>query len=297
MTTPTAAVATAPAPERALAPTAPAVPAACAPHVHAALPATPASVLRTRPRLLLGLVALFIALATSAALWGGRVLLTWDEPVQRWVEAHRTHALDTVFLDFSRAGATVTVLVLGTLAAIVTWRRCRAVGTALLVATFSRPLIEYVLKLSVDRPRPDLHRLVVGTGPSFPSGHVMAAVALWGLLPLVVSLYTRRRALWWASVVVAAVMILGIAASRVYLGVHWLSDVTGGLVFGSFFLLGVEAVLTRQHTRYPCGLLGSPPTSTSADTGRWSDSSANTGNPGSPNRGTEIDTTSTPVDA
>jgi len=299
MTTPTAAVASAPAPERALAPAAPAhaVPAGRPAHVHADLPATPASVLRARPRLLFGLGALFLALATSARLWGGRVLLTWDEPVQRWVEDHRTHALDRVFLDFSRAGATVTVLVLGTLAAIVTWRRCRAVGTALLVATFSRPLIEYVLKLSVDRPRPDLHRLVVGTGPSFPSGHVMAAVALWGLLPVVVSLYTRRRGLWWASVVVAGVMILGIAASRVYLGVHWLSDVTGGLVFGSFFLLGVEAVLTRQHARYGCGLGDGASTSTSADTGRWSDSSANTGNPGSPNRGTEIDATSTPVDA
>jgi undecaprenyl-diphosphatase len=296
MTTTTAAIAV-PAP----APAATLPPLAAPPrrrHVHTALPATPASVLRTRPRLLAALGALFLALAASAAVRSGSLLLTWDAPVQRWVEAHRTPGLDTVFLTFSRFGATVTVLVLGSLTALVTWRRCRAVGTALLVATFSRPILEYWLKLAVDRPRPDLHRLVVGTGPSFPSGHVMAAVALWGLLPLVVSLYTRRRGVWWASVVVSAVMITGIAASRVYLGVHWLSDVTGGLVVGAFFLLGVEMVLTRQHTRHPCGLLGDPqpPVSSAAVTGRWSDSSANTGNPGSPNRGTEISVTSTPSD-
>jgi undecaprenyl-diphosphatase len=245
-------------------------------HVHADPPATPSSVLRPRPRLLLALGALFLALATGAAVEGGQVLLTWDLPIQRWVEAHRTPTLDQVFLTFSRAGATVTVLVLGTLLGAVAWRRCRAVGTVLLLATFSRPLIEFTLKLAVDRQRPDLDRLVVGTGPSFPSGHVMAAVALWGLLPLIVSLYTRRRGLWWASVVVSAVMVLGIAASRVYLGVHWFSDVTGGLVAGTFFLLGVEAVLLRLHTRRPCDLLaaGQPPvsTSSSAAIGTWSDS-------------------------
>ena len=50
------------------------------------------------------------------------------------------------------------------------------------------------IKAIVDRDRPDLERLVNGTGPSFPSGHVMAAAALWGLVPLVVTLYTREPA-------------------------------------------------------------------------------------------------------
>lgn len=269
-------------------------------HVHAHPPATPTSVLRSRPRLLLALGALFLALATGAAVEGGLVLLTWDLPIQRWVEAHRTPALDQVFLTFSRAGATVTVLLLGTLAAAVTWRRCRAVGTVLLLATFSRPLIEFTLKLVVDRPRPDLERLVVGTGPSFPSGHVMAAVALWGLLPLIVSLYTRRRALWWASVVVAGVMVFGIAASRVYLGVHWFSDVTGGLVAGTFFLLGVEAVLVRLHTGQPCDIVaaGQPAatTSSSAVTGRWSDSPENAADLVPSAAGRVIAATSIPVE-
>jgi hypothetical protein len=130
----------------------------------------------------------------------------------------------------------------------------------------------------------------------------MAAVALWGMLPVIVSLYTRRRGLWWASVVVSAVMVLGIAASRVYLGVHWFSDVTGGLVFGTFFLLGVEAVLTRQHARHPCGLLaegdGAQPeaTESTAETGTWSDSWENPDSPVPALAGTAIAVTSTPAD-
>jgi undecaprenyl-diphosphatase len=247
-------------------------------HVHHAPPATPCSVLLPRPRLLTALGVLLGLLAVAAAMGGGQILLTWDEPIQRWVESNRTPTLDDVFLTISRFGSTIPVLVLGTTAAAVTWRRCRAVGVALLVATFSRPLLEFTVKALVDRERPDLDRLVAGNGPSFPSGHVMAAVALWGLLPLVVSLYTRRREVWWASVAVAGMLIAGIAASRVYLGVHWFSDVTAGLVVGAFFLIGVETVLRRQHARHPCGPASppdEPPTSSTAVTGRWSDSDEN----------------------
>jgi undecaprenyl-diphosphatase len=225
-------------------------------HVHAALPATPLSLLLPRRRLLLVLAAVLAALALSAAMSGGQLLLTWDEPIQRGVEARRTSGLNDFFVWVSRFGSTIPVLALGTVASLVTWRRCRAVGMAVLVATFSRPILEFTVKALVDRDRPDFERLVAGNGPSFPSGHVMAAVALWGLMPLVVSLYTRRRVIWWASVAVAGALIAGIAASRVYLGVHWFSDVTGGLIVGAFFLLGVEAVLIRQHARHPCALIG-----------------------------------------
>jgi undecaprenyl-diphosphatase len=225
-----------------------------APYVHADLPATPSSALRDHPRLLVVVFGVFLALAVAAAMAGSQVLLTWDEPIARWVEAHRTTHLDALFHTFSRLGSTVPVLLVATAVGIAAWRRCRAVGVALIVATFSKPLVETVLKAVVDRDRPDLDRLVAGHGPSFPSGHVMAAMALWGMLPLVVSLYTRRRDVWWGSVAVAVTIIGGIAASRVYLGVHWFSDVVGGLLAGAIFLLGVQAVYDHQHRAHGCGL-------------------------------------------
>jgi undecaprenyl-diphosphatase len=208
-----------------------------------------------RRRLLIALASLLGLLALAAAIRGGQLLLTWDEPIQKGVESSRTSTLDEFFLTISRLGSTVTVIALGVIASLATWRRCRAVSTVILVATFARPVIEFTVKALVGRDRPDFERLVAGNGPSFPSGHVMAAVALWGLLPLVVSLYTNRRAIWWAAVATSATLVLGIAASRVYLGVHWFSDVTAGLVVGTFFLLGVDVVLVRQHQRHPCRLM------------------------------------------
>jgi undecaprenyl-diphosphatase len=228
------------------------------PFVHADLPATPSSALRAHPRVLLVLSCVFLGLAVSASVAGSQLLLTWDEPVARWVEARRSAWSDDLFRSFSSLGAPVPVLAVGTLIGLATWRRCRAVAVAVVVATYSKPLFETVLKAAIDRERPDVGRMVPGNGPSFPSGHVMAAMALWGMLPLVVSLYTRRRDVWWASVAVAAIVVGGISASRVYLGVHWFSDVVGGLLAGSLLLLAAQALYDRQHRRHGCRLTGDP---------------------------------------
>lgn len=193
-------------------------------------------------------------LAVAAAVGNGQVLLTWDEPIQRSVESNRTPLLNAVFRTLSFLGSTVVVVTLGLVTAALSWRRCRAVALAVAIATCARPLLEFGLKASVDRTRPDFERLVAGNGPSFPSGHVMAAIALWGLLPVVVALYTRRRAVWWAAAALAGTLIAGISASRIYLGVHWFSDVTGGLIVGAFLLLAIDTLLHKAHDRHPCRL-------------------------------------------
>lgn len=225
------------------------LPVAC---LHCDPPLTPAGFFAGRARLLGGLFAVFIFLAVAALVDRGSLLLSWDEPIQRFVEARRTDAGDAVFRRISFLGSTKVVFALGAVLTVAAWRRCRAAGFVVLVAMLSRPLIEFALKAGVDRRRPDLERLVPGNGPSFPSGHVMAAVALWGLVPLVMTLYTRRRALWWTVLGCSMALIVAIGASRTYLGVHWFSDVVGGLIVGTFFLLGAERVLTTRHRR-PCG--------------------------------------------
>jgi undecaprenyl-diphosphatase len=223
------------------------------PCLHCHPPATPASFYQHRRPLLVAIGALFAFLGAAAAIHNAWLPLRWDEPIQRFVEANRTEHLDTFFLFVSRFGSTMIVLSVGAFLALLTWGRCRAVSIAILAATLGRPIVEFLLKALVGRDRPDLERMVNGHGPSFPSGHVMASVALWGLLPLVVGLFTRSRVIWWISVAFSGSLILAIAASRVYLGVHWFSDVVGGLLLGSFFLLAIEAVLGYVHRINGCG--------------------------------------------
>jgi undecaprenyl-diphosphatase len=213
---------------------------------------TPSSFYASRRWLLVAIGVLFGFLAVAAAVHEAWLLARWDLPIQRFVEAHRSATLDTVFRVFSRFGSTVVIVIGTATMAALSWKRCRAVSITIVVAAAARPLLEYVCKEVVGRSRPDLEPLVHGRGPSFPSGHVLAAIALYGLLPLVVGLYTRRRALWWAATAVSAVLITGIGASRVYLGVHWFSDVVGSLLLGSFFVLGVEVVLSYAHRYVVC---------------------------------------------
>ncbi len=220
--------------------------------LHDEPPVTPAGLLLRSPKTVPIIVGAFVVLAALAAINHGSVLLWWDEPIQRWVESHRSGALDTFFLYMSRFGGLQVVVAGLAVLLVLVWRTCRPLFALLLVATLARPIVEWTLKVSVDRDRPDFERLVDGTGASFPSGHVMAAIALWGLVPPVVALLTHRRVWWWVATGVSGTMILIVAASRVYLGVHWFSDVVGALLFGCIYLLVVEWLFHAGHKRYPC---------------------------------------------
>jgi undecaprenyl-diphosphatase len=224
------------------------------PCLHRNPPATPSSFFAGHRHILAVVAAAFAFLAVAAATANAWLLMRWDEPIQRFVESNRNDTLDTFFRTASRLGSTIIVLSLGALLAALTWRRCKAVTAAVVVATLSRPLIEFAFKELVGRDRPDLQRLVTGDGPSFPGGHPFAAIALWGMIPVVVGLFTRRRALWWGSAVLSACMIIVIGASRVYLGVHWASDVVGGLLLGVMFLLAVDSVMHHTHRIGGCAL-------------------------------------------
>ncbi len=193
-----------------------------------------------------------LALALTARIDHGSLLLTWDEPIQQWVEARRTPALETTFRSFSRLGSNIVIFPSFAVIVLVTARRCRALALALTVAVLVRPAFEFVLKLLVGRDRPDFDRLIDGTGHSFPSGHVLAAVTLWGLLPPLVALATNRRWIWWLATAASGILIIGISASRIYLGVHWFSDIIQGFVLGWLYLTVIETVFVHHHRGRSC---------------------------------------------
>lgn len=220
--------------------------------LHRHPPFTPVGVLARSPYPIAFLATTFVLLALAAALDGGSILLRWDEPIQKAVEGWRESGRTDLVLMISNLGGTRFVIFGSVALLAIVWRRCHSLAIVLAAATLARPLVEWTLKNLVDRERPDLVRLVDGTGPSFPSGHVMAAIALWGLVPPVVSLLTGRRRWWWASVGISAVVIAAVAFARVYLGVHWFSDVVGALVLGGIYLVLVETLLEWHHRRTPC---------------------------------------------
>lgn len=220
--------------------------------LHGHPPLTPAAVLLRFRATVPVLVGAFALLAVLARVDGGSVLLRWDRPVTHWAETLRGDDVNAAIRVVSNLGGLTFVTAGLVVLLYLVYRRCHSLGIVLLAAVVARPPLEWALKELVSRDRPDFDRLVAGTGPSFPSGHVMAAIALWGLVPPVVALLTHRRSLWWASAVGSGIVVLGVGFSRVYLGVHWLSDVVGALLLGSLYLLAVEWLLEWHHDRRGC---------------------------------------------
>ena len=216
-----------------------------APDLHLRPPMTVGTVHAAHQWILPTAAILFSVLAVGAAAgW-----LFWDEPITTWAVEARTSGLNALFRRVSFLGSTKVVIVVTLVAAALTWRRCPRLAVAILVVALARPLAETFLKELVSRDRPDGDRLVNGRGYSFPSGHPLATAASWGMLPLVAALYTRRRVLWWAVAVSVWTLAVMVAVSRVWLGVHWASDVVAGLA------LAVLGVALTERFIYPahCG--------------------------------------------
>ncbi|MGW8489740.1 phosphatase PAP2 family protein [Streptomyces sp. NPDC055886] len=136
------------------------------------------------------------------------------------------------------------------------WRGARRLalwtaGTSLLAT-----LLQQGLKAAVDRERPQWTDPVDSANfAAFPSGHAMTAVVSCGLLLWLLRLYGAGPALWYAALAVAVVSAIGVAATRVYLGVHWLTDVVGGALLG----VAVVALSAVGYARYAAPREGSHP--------------------------------------
>ena len=202
---------------------------------------------------------LFVTLA-ALALFDA---LAWDRPITEWIDDHRTRGLNDFWRHVTELGGDRVVWIVVIVLAALAWPRCRPLAIAIVVLALARPVIVIVLKEIIARDRPPGSLAISHPGGySFPSGHPFAVAASWGFIPLVVALYTQRRWIWWATVVVVWSMVVVIAGSRVYLGAHWASDVVGTLSLAVFFVAGSELLIERLHRhRAPsflqCGV-GSP---------------------------------------
>jgi membrane-associated phospholipid phosphatase len=148
--------------------------------------------------------------------------------------AHHATALSTRFLRiYTQLGGALVIVPLAVIVAIVETIRQRsiAVVTFLALVVGGQFLVANVIKAIVDRARPDFDQLTGFSGSSFPSGHAVAAAACLAAFALVIG---RRRSLKLRALLagLAVGLATGIACCRVMLGVHWLTDVLGGLALG-----------------------------------------------------------------
>ena len=205
----------------------------------------------------------FFAVALGCAVAAGELLslaerpdgsTAFDSSITSWVVAHRTSGVTTLARLFSTLGSQV---ILAPVAAIVTLGllvRRHFVQAALLVAAWGGAIGLYNLtKDVVKRPRPpaSLWLTHVGRTWSFPSGHATQSLATLGALIVVAGGLLPRT--HWPLRLLALILVAGIGWSRVYLGVHWTTDVGAGWLVAAGWLTvlaslaGYASSIDRGH--------------------------------------------------
>lgn len=170
------------------------------------------------------------------------------DTAHRWVLHGGRPAVD-VLLVISWLGRPPLLALLVTVAAVYCLRRGRRrLAIYLAVTAIVGGLVDSVVKILVNRPRPELQNPVAHAfGKSFPSGHAMSSTVVYGALLLVFLPAFPRRARPWAIGGTVG-LVLVIASSRIALGVHFLSDVLGGIVLGAAWLAASTAAFTIWRT-------------------------------------------------
>ncbi|HEX2434970.1 MAG TPA: phosphatase PAP2 family protein [Gaiellaceae bacterium] len=158
-------------------------------------------------------------------------LVDWDVRFASWLHAHSTEWLVTVFKVVTWAGNSAFLIVVVGALAVLFVRRGRVNDAAVLVAALGGAgVINALLKLVFQRPRPELAYVHLETY-SFPSGHAAVATATFTTLAFVLGRRSGgRRRIAIAAAAIALIALVGF--SRLYLGVHYLSDVLAGWSFG-----------------------------------------------------------------
>ena len=104
-------------------------------------------------------------------------------------------------------------------------------------------ILNQIIKFIMQRPRPTEFRLIEETGYSFPSGHSMVSLAFYGYLIYLIYKYINNKHLKRTLIIILSVLICIIGVSRIYLGVHYTSDVLGGfLISFAYLIIYIELV-------------------------------------------------------
>ncbi|MEO5622103.1 MAG: phosphatase PAP2 family protein [Dokdonella sp.] len=179
---------------------------------------------------------------------------TIDLAVSAWLHAHATPARTSAMIFISQLGAPLTASAIAVVVALfLLWRRQRYRLLALVLAVPGGSLVNVVVKQVIHRHRPVFSDPIQTlTSYSFPSGHALGATVLYGMIAAMLVWRVDDWRLRALAASAAFALIVLISFSRIYLGLHYLSDVIAGFLEGVVWLgvcLAAVTALRNRRTR------------------------------------------------
>ena len=135
------------------------------------------------------------------------------------------------------------IFLIGLTALLIILIKNKKIGLSILVNLAIVTGLNQLLKRILQRPRPTEFRIVEETGYSFPSGHSMVSMAFYGYLIYLIYKYVENKYIKWSLICLLSCLVILIGTSRIYLGVHYTSDVLGGFLISiSYLVIYISAV-------------------------------------------------------
>ena len=171
-------------------------------------------------------------------------IANFDNVVYNFVAKFISEPLTDVALIITTLGSAYVILPICLILIIVFWKKIE--GIVIFINLIISFLANQILKRIVARPRPTEYRIVEELGYSFPSGHSMVGMAFYGLLIYFIYRKVKNPYIKWASCILLTILIFLIGLSRVYLGVHYASDVLAGFCISAAYLALFTQVIAHK---------------------------------------------------
>jgi len=174
-------------------------------------------------------------------------IVQFDDFVSTIIQSFRSPLLTEVMIFISLLGADIILIVATIIVVFMRWRKHKKESILFTIMLVFGAILNIVLKSIFQRARPTFDPLLVVSDYSFPSGHAMNSLVFYATVAYFMYYYTKNALLSVLVLTLCIVLILLIGISRVYLGVHFPSDVIAGYIAGTMwfvFVLLVERTLT-----------------------------------------------------
>ena len=192
--------------------------------------------------ILISLLLIFL-LITILVITNNTIL--FDNSIYKFLFSLRNNTLDSIMKNITKFGNT-TFIIMTLIILIIILKKDD--GYLLLINVISTIGMNQLLKYIIRRPRPDHLRLIVEKGFSYPSGHSMISIGLYGFIIYIINKKIKDKYLKIPLIIIFSLLIIGIGLSRIYLGVHYPSDVLGGYIL-SFIIMILVINYYNNHFR------------------------------------------------
>lgn len=186
--------------------------------------------------LVVGGINLFVELTETLKT---ETLATYDTAITDYIISYRSPQLTSYFKFMTNVGDTYGYLIVLTvflLVSLIVFKRWKYIVQATLILALAT-ISNMMLKRFIDRARPGIEHLVSVETLSYPSGHAMSAMAFYGFLIFLVTKFNINKFMKYLLIAVLITVILSIGISRIYLGVHFPSDIAGGFIAGFIWVV------------------------------------------------------------